>query len=207
MKLVCFDMDGVIFRHCNFWLELHKAFGTFEEGKKLTDQYLTTDYGKLVEEVVARLWKGRKADPYYQLVKKMKYNPGVRETFVGLKKAHMKTIIISSGPYDLALRAQKELGVDDIFTNELVIRNNIITGEFDWPIGFGHKQPILVHYAHENGIMLDDIAVVGDEENDVEIAKIAGIAIAFNSTSDKLKKFCDVVINSNNLKEILRHLV
>ena len=31
--LICFDMDGVIFEHRNFWLELHKVFGTLEEGR------------------------------------------------------------------------------------------------------------------------------------------------------------------------------
>lgn len=51
-KLICFDMDGVIFEGVNFWLELHKKFGTFEEGKILTEKYLYSDYNKLVEEVV-----------------------------------------------------------------------------------------------------------------------------------------------------------
>jgi len=54
-KLVCFDMDGVIFKDINFWLKLHKAFGTSEQGKELTKRYLHADYNKLVEEVVVRL--------------------------------------------------------------------------------------------------------------------------------------------------------
>lgn len=31
-KLICFDMDGVIFKDVNFWMELHKAFDTLEKG-------------------------------------------------------------------------------------------------------------------------------------------------------------------------------
>ena len=54
-KLICFDMDGVIFKDINFWLELHKAFGTFGLGKWLTKRYLHADYGRLVEEVVVKL--------------------------------------------------------------------------------------------------------------------------------------------------------
>ncbi|MBI4450914.1 hypothetical protein HY642_02985 [Candidatus Woesearchaeota archaeon] len=38
-KLVVFDMDGVLFQHHNFWIELHKALGTWEEGKLLTQKY------------------------------------------------------------------------------------------------------------------------------------------------------------------------
>ncbi len=29
-KLICFDLDGVIFKDINFWMELHKKFGTLE---------------------------------------------------------------------------------------------------------------------------------------------------------------------------------
>ncbi|MEA3378972.1 MAG: hypothetical protein U9Q69_05050 [Nanoarchaeota archaeon] len=58
-KLVCFDMDGVIFKDVNFWMKLHKKFGTLNEGIELTKKYLHTDYDRLVEEVVVRLWKGK----------------------------------------------------------------------------------------------------------------------------------------------------
>ncbi|MBU0472467.1 MAG: hypothetical protein KKF65_07600 [Nanoarchaeota archaeon] len=60
-KLICFDMDGVIFEFTNFWMELHKVFDTYEEGKKLSDLYLDSDYEKLVSEVVGELWKGKDA--------------------------------------------------------------------------------------------------------------------------------------------------
>ncbi|MCC7574528.1 hypothetical protein KO361_02960 [Candidatus Woesearchaeota archaeon] len=80
-KLVCFDMDEVIFKYMNFWMELHKKFGTLKEGTELTKQYLHSDYDKLVEEVVVKLWKGRDASPYYELVNSLEYLPGVKEAF------------------------------------------------------------------------------------------------------------------------------
>jgi len=42
-KMIIFDLDGVIFKPVNFWMELHKELGTFEEGKKLTEKYLHSD--------------------------------------------------------------------------------------------------------------------------------------------------------------------
>ena len=68
IKLIIFDMDGVIFQPHNFWLELHRVFGTLEEGKRLTKKYLHTDYQQLVHEVVVKLWRGKDAAPYYNLV-------------------------------------------------------------------------------------------------------------------------------------------
>ena len=72
MKLIAFDMDGVLFKVHNFWMELHKAFGTYKQGRKLTDKYLLTDYDKLVKEVVESLWKGKDATAYFKLIKSVK---------------------------------------------------------------------------------------------------------------------------------------
>src|SRR3989344_1617015 len=106
-KLICFDMDGVIFRDVNFWLELHKVFGTLEQGKILTQKYLHTNYDKLVEEVVVKLWKGKNAKPYYNLVNQLEYLPGVKRVFKEIKKKGILTAIISASSIDVARRAQK----------------------------------------------------------------------------------------------------
>ena len=72
-KLIAFDMDGVIFKDINFWIELHKKFGTLDQGTELTKKYLHMDYDRLVEEVVVKLWKGKDTRPYYDLVKSIEY--------------------------------------------------------------------------------------------------------------------------------------
>ena len=73
MKLIAFDMDGVIFKHHNFWMELHRELGTLEEGTALTRQYVKTDYPRLVREVIGRLWAGKPAKPYFDLINKHQY--------------------------------------------------------------------------------------------------------------------------------------
>lgn len=105
-KAIVFDMDGVIFQHNNFWIELHKAFNTLEEGMKLTKKYIKTDYLKLVKEVIGRLWKGKPSKIYLDLINSQEYNPHAHEAIDELKKRGYKIIIISSGSYDLALRAK-----------------------------------------------------------------------------------------------------
>ena len=117
IKLICFDMDGVIFKDINFWMELHKIFETLEEGEILTEKYLHTDYDKLVEEVVNKLWKGRDSRAYYRLVESLEYLPGVKETFEEIKKNDVITAIISGSSIDVARRAQRDLGIDHIYPN------------------------------------------------------------------------------------------
>jgi len=208
-KLICFDMDGVIFRDVNFWLELHKVFGTLEQGKILTQKYLHTNYDKLVEEVVVKLWKGKNAKPYYNLVNQLEYLPGVKRVFKEIKKKGILTAIISASSIDVARRAQKDLGIDHIYANELVIKNGKVSGEFIWPIGAGmeKKANIIEHLSDDLGIGLENIAYIGDSDTDIEAFKIVGKSIAFNSASDNLKKVADVVVEGNDLKNILPYIL
>ena len=67
-------------------MELHKKLGTFEEGKKLTEKYLHSDYAKLVEEVVNKLWKGKPASAYFELINSLEYNLGVKALFEYIHK-------------------------------------------------------------------------------------------------------------------------
>jgi len=205
-KLIIFDMDGVLFEHTNFWLELHKRLGTYDEGKQLTEKYVKTDYAKLVEEVVGRLWKGKPAKPYLDLVDEVKYVKGAGDTIKQLKLHGYIIAIISGGPKDLALRAQRELGIDQIYTNELVIADGMITGEFVWPIAHDRKAVIMRKLAEENGLHLGEVIVVGDSSGDVKMMRLAGMGIAFCTDSEELKKVATAVVENPDLREILQHV-
>ena len=44
------------------------------------------------------------------------------------------------------------------------------------------------------------------DDNDIEVAKIAGLAIAFNPKESSLPEACDVLIQNNDLREILKYI-
>ncbi len=207
-KLICFDMDGVIFKDISFWMELHKKFGTLEQGKILTKKYLHTNYNKLVEEVVVKLWKGKDAKPYYDLVNSLEYLPGVKKTFDYVKKKGLITAIVSASSIDVARRVQKDFGIDHIFANELIIKDGKVSGEFVWPIGSGkeEKSKIIKDLCNDLGISTKECIYIGDDDIDVKAFKEVGLSIAFNSKSDELKKVATHIINSNNLSDIINYL-
>lgn len=207
-KLVCFDMDGVIFKDINFWMELHKKFGTLEQGIELTKKYLHTDYDRLVEEVVVKLWKGKDAKPYYDLVNSIEYLPGVKETFNHLKTRGYMTAIISASSIDVARRVQKDYGIDHIFANELVIRDGKVAGEFIWPIGAGKekKAQIIRDLCSNHSISPKDVIYVGDSDTDIEAFKEVGISIAFNSSSEELKKVAKYAVDTHNLADVIKYI-
>ena len=207
-KLICFDMDGVIFEERNFWVELHKRFGTFEEGKRATEKHLYKDYDKLVQEVVVKLWKGKDAKPYYDLIGSYKYLPGVKETFEAIKKKEIPIAIISASSIDLVKRVQKDFGVDFIFGNQLVIKDNKVTGEFVWPIGAGKekKAKIILDLCSKLNISTKECVYIGDSREDIEAFKEVGLAIAFNSESEELNKVATYVVNSKKLSDVLEFI-
>lgn len=209
LKLVCFDMDGVIFKDINFWMTLHKKFETEEAGEKLTRRFLHSNYEKLVNEVVSKLWKGLNARPYYELIDSMEYNQGVQKVFEYLRKRGIVTVIISASSIDAAKRVQRECGVNFIFGNELVVKNGRVSGEFLWPVGAGkeNKAVILKKLCHNLNIKLSDVAYVGDSETDVEAMKIVGLPIAFNTTSSAVKMHAKEVVRGNNLLDVLKILM
>jgi len=207
-KLICFDMDGVIFKDINFWIELHRKFGTLDEGIELTKKYLHSNFDKLVEEVVVKLWKGKDAKPYYDLVNSMKYHQGVKETFNYIKQRGYITAIISASSIDVARRVQRDYGVNHIFANELVIRNGKVAGEFVWPIGAGKekKAKIIRDLCSDNGFSPKEAIYIGDSDADLEAFKEAGLSIAFNSASEELKKIADYIVDTNNLADIIQFI-
>lgn len=206
-KMICLDADGVIFKGSNFWLDLHKAFGTYEKGKALTDKYLHTNYDKLAQLVVYKLWKGKDAKPYYELIKSRKYMPGVKELFKAIKNIKLVSAIISGGSLLLIKRAQKDFGADYVFANELIIKENKIAGyNPEVSVGKHRKAEIIIDLCKELGIKLEEVIFIGDSSYDLEAFKVVGRAIAFNSDSEELKKRAHIIVDSDNLKDVLPYL-
>jgi len=210
-------MDGVIFEGGNRWMELHKAYGTLEEGKALTKRYLTTDYDRLVEEVVVRLWKGRDARPFLNIIAGVKYNPGVKETIEALKQLGLHLAIISSGPKRLVQRAMEELGIEQGHGNDLVIEDGKVAGRahYDdgttcWPIGNANKEPYVRKICEHFSCSLSDTVFIGDDLPDLGAFEVVGLPIAFNDAPEELiavaKARGGVHVKGKDLRGVLEHI-
>lgn len=205
-KLIIFDMDGVIFKGENFWLDLHKKYGTTKIGKKLTKLYLKEDYDLLVKEVAGRLWKGKDASPYFDLVKRRQYQPGIKEVFEFLHNIKIYTAIISSGPYHLAVRAQEELGIDKIFANRLIIKNGKIEGNVDVKVKDSDKALTGKGLIDFYGLNSAQVVFVGDGDNDIELADLVGLPVAYNSSLKDLNKKSKLILNYGELAHLINYL-
>jgi phosphoserine phosphatase len=205
MRLVCFDMDGVLFEHANFWAQLSSEYGVREECDRLVRLYLKADYPRLIKEIVYGIFLGKDEAAYFDLVAKVAYNPGVTETLRSIRSGGYRTLILSSGPLHLALRAQKDLQIDDVMANRPLFKDGKWVGG-DWMVHEDGKAALLMTYTKEHRISMKDVVMVGDEANDAGPAMISGTSIAFNSSSEHLKSVCKHVVDGNDLRKILRYI-
>lgn len=209
IRLIVFDLDGVIYEHDSFFEQMYDKYDKWAPKKKILEicgKYLKTDTKKAAELVIGGMWKGLSAQGYYEIIDDMRFNPGVEEAVLDLQRRGFKTMILSSSVDHAVKKAVKALGIDYYICNRMVIKKNIITGDFEWNVVYDGKGKLLADFCSEKGIDLKDVVCVGDNENDISMMKEVGLSIAFNTKSEKLKKACGVVIESNDLKEILKYI-
>jgi phosphoserine phosphatase len=206
IDLVIFDMDGVIFEGHNFWLDLHREYGTEQEGVALADRYIDLDYTELAAQVMERLWKGQPSKPFHRLVQTRRYAKGVAKLFEFLHAREICSAIVSTGPYHLAERAQRDLSIDLIRANRLEIAGGMLTGAVDIQVRENHKDEVGRELISLVGTTLGRTAFVGDSDGDVSLAEIVGLPVAYGDRSKKLSSVAKHTLPTGRLSDLTRWL-
>ena len=154
--------------------------------------------------------KGVTKKDFKKAMKSIKLMKGALETIKELKKHNIKLAIIS-GSLDIILEHlipnYKEL-FDDVFLSKLIFNKQgklvrAIPTEFDMI----KKAEALKIIAKRENLDLKQTVHIGDHHNDVEIAKIAGLSIAFDCKDEELRKVADIEIKNKDLRETLKHIL
>jgi phosphoserine phosphatase len=202
IELVIFDMDGVIFEGRNFWLDLHGCYSTEDAALELAALYLKNDYETLAHITAEALWKDRSAAPFLELVRERAYQDGVFELFDSLRRRHVKTAIVSSGPSQLAHRAQHDLGIDEVRANELGIVNGRISGQVEIGVIDSEKGSVSLDVMRSLGVAPEQTAAVGDTESDVGVATTVRLPVAYDSVSPSLDRVAHVRLRKGELQRL-----
>ncbi|MBN1945710.1 MAG: HAD-IB family phosphatase [Bradymonadales bacterium] len=211
-RLAAFDVDGTLVGSTVFvWQTLHDYLGTDAESrKKAWDDYFARriPYSQWFEwDIRLFLEKGANRQRMLEAIDRLVLNRGVKETLETLKAAGMVLVVIS-GSLDIVLkRFDLERYFDDIFLNEVYFnRAGELIGWRPTPFDLENKAAGLEWLADKHGVALEQTVFVGDNFNDVSIARRAGLSIAFNSSCQELIDCSGVHIPGNDLREILPHI-
>ncbi len=200
-------MDDTIY----IWKTLHETLNTDQGARKKA----STSY--FAGEISYREWfehdlllfkqAGATRDSLLEIIRTLKPMPGARELLTDLRRSgHVLTIV--SGSLDIV--------VDHLFGFELfdhVLINQItfdtmgeIAGGQPTRYDLDGKADGLKELARREGIPLSHTLFIGDNDNDIWIAKAAGRSIAFNCKSDALRDVCDVEVTKKDLSAVRPHI-
>jgi phosphoserine phosphatase SerB len=209
-KMAVFDMDNTLLQG-RFIEAAAQEFGFRDELRNIVSHQLEP---YLAAKENAQLLKGRNIAEILAVVSRIPLTPFAHEVVAKLKERGYLVGIITDSYDCVVTHVKNELGADFSLAYELEFSESIATGEVKIPSFFlkndggfcSHtlcKSNALQHAARESGIELRNTIVVGDSENDVCMVRLAGVGVAFCSSSAMLNLVADKHIQRQTLRPVL----
>lgn len=208
-KFIVFDTDGVIFKS-HFLLHLSWHSGIFTYLRALFLCFLfginRLSIRALLERVYVKL-KGTKEEEFWRVYYKMKQVKNAEEAIRHIRNNGHYVVLISSGVPDFLMKhLTKRLNANSGYGIDIKMDNGIFTGEIGGYLSFHNgKVRVVEQIMKGSSIMWDDVIVVGDDRNNLDIMTLAKASIGFNSDYS-VRKRAKYLVDSNNLKDVLRHI-
>lgn len=203
--LVIFDVEGVLL-NAEYLPVLAQVMGPKKE-KEIWDITNAGIRGEINwEEGLRRrvhALRGIKYEDAKKLAEGLPLMPGAKELCSALKKAGWKMIAVSGGFTIITDRLKDDLGIDRIFSNELIFKDNKLD---DVTMNVTSDKAAAVRDTiKEWGMRKDDIVVVVDGANDLKLFALAGYTVGFCPV-DIVREKADVAIDKRDLS-LLLHLL
>jgi phosphoserine phosphatase len=147
--------------------------------------------------------KGIKFDDAKLIAENLEIMPGAKDLCLALKDAGWKMIAVSGGFTIITDRLKKELGLDLIFSNDLIFKNGLLE-DLDLKVT-SDKSLVVRPIIKQWGFKKDEIVVVVDGANDIKLFDIAGYTVGFCPV-ELVKNKADDVVELRNLS-LLKNLL
>jgi len=203
--LIIFDVEGVLL-NAEYLPMLAQLIGPKKE-KEIWDITKQGIRGEINwEEGLSRrvaALRGISLESAQRIGENLQIMPGAMELCSALKRAGWKMIAVSGGFNLITDRLKAELGLDKIFSNELIFRNGKLL-DVDIRVT-SDKAASVNRTVNEWGIRREDTVAVIDGANDLKLLDIAGFTVGFCPV-DKVKEKADAVIEIRDLSLLLKLL-
>ena len=210
-KFVAFDLDGVLVDTFSSWVWMHKHFDVNNDHSLYAYQRGEIDYLEFMRRDIA-LWldkkKGMTISDVEDILSDVPIMKGAKEVVQALRERQIKTAIISCGIEVLAQRVADELGIDFVVANGLIAdEEGTLTGEGTLTIELADKGKPLKNLLEENGMAKEDCVAIGNSYGDAGMFKVSGFSIAFNPHDDITRETADVIVEGDDLRGVLEHIL
>jgi len=211
--LVAFDVDGTLVDDTVFvWKTLHDYFDTDPESRDMAFRsYMDGKwpYHRWFEHDIKLLTEaGATRSSMLKALDGMRLTNGAVETLTVLRKAGVKLAIISGSINVVVEKFDLEQYFDDVYLNRIWFDDG--GGLERWqatPYDVWDKATGLRALASRYDIPMARTAFIGDNFNDVAVAREAGYSLAIHCKSDELAEAVDVVIEEDDMRAVLPYLL
>ena len=207
-RMVVFDLDGTLTRERSIWEYLHKKLGKwYGFAENYQKQFLAGNisYEAFCEQD-AQVWRGMSIEEVVEIAKTVPFHSGVDELLRYLKQKGLKLALVSSGLSVLSDWVHLRYGFDYSVSNDLLHENGFLTGKVKIQVYYDQKarwvEKILEHFR----VKAEESIAVGDSVGDLEMFRVAGLSIAFNSSCRDLDRIATHCVQSQDLSDIIPRL-
>jgi phosphoserine phosphatase len=207
-KLVIFDLDGTLTKERSIWEYIHKELGKWygfaEEYQK---KFLAGEisYDRFCE-LDAEVWKGMKVEALSKIVQRVPFHSGVDELIGHLKQKRLKLAMVSSGLSLLGNWVHQRYGFDYSVSNDLLHENGTLTGKVKIQVYYDKKAAWVKKILKQFRVKPKEVIAIGDSKGDLDLFRMAGLAVAFNSSCKDLDKIANICVQSENLADVIAQL-
>ena len=208
-RLALFDMDGTLLNG-RFIVELGRRTRRETQLSKYLDRLdLTPEYRT---RQIAKVFRGVERELLVQIARELPLNPGAVEAVVGLRKLGYRVGIITDSYHTAAEAVRRRVFADFVLANVIEFKRGKATGVVTLAPTFRTGQTGRRAYDKLNalrflvkrwGLSARKIVAVGDSHNDIGMLRGAGISVAYQPKSERVRRAAKHVV-TGRLDELLK---
>ena len=142
--------------------------------------------------------RGMSEDECIEVAKGLPLMKGAKEMAGELRSRNCIMVGVSGGFSLLAERVKRELGLDHVFSNQLVFHEGNLMG---FALLVGANKRLILETAFGDMFEEDMVVAVVDGANDMDLFDLADLRIAFNA-QDIVKSMADVIVDEKDLSVV-----
>ncbi len=207
IKAVCFDLDDTLIKeiHSVMYLsilndKLDELIEIEREEQERKCDWIEADY--LKAELARGVPVTRIEEQFDTILKPIK---NVNEVMSMLHEQHIKTILITAGPIQVAKVASKLWGIDAYDGSLYECENDLFTGRILSHLGDRGKVSALEKFCLKEGIQPDECMAIGDGATDIPLFRYCGTSLGINCGEEVAKEANNVIV-TEDLMDILQYI-
>jgi glucosyl-3-phosphoglycerate synthase len=208
-RLALFDMDGTLLKG-RFVVNLAQRTNKVGELNDLLDRDDIPADDRTRR--IAALFGGIPKEVFEEVARSVPLMPGAVELVIGLRKLGYRVGVVSDSFFSAADTVRRRVFADFSIAHLKKFRRGVATGEVTLSPAMQHptgcrehtlcKLNVLLHVCEQLGLGAENVLAVGDGDPDVCMLAAAGMSVAFQPKTERVRTAARHVVSAN-LLEIL----